>query len=438
MDLLGVKCFSNRQNPLTHVGNDERDAAFEAICKHFDRDWLAAKAGSHRVHDLWVRRDALSTIELFTLGVSLRNLDGIDESWVKHQVQLARGNDANNQNGAFFELIGANYLHAAGQRIIPAKRNQKGFDLDAIADSGFCWRVSLKTYAESRHEIQFKTKAKAARQQAMKAMKAKGVNGQIVFAADSWPTESYWQELLALLRASLVAYDGRNQHISRRKGGFINISPLAEEPGDKFADNYCSHTFLAISPFHSNEQANYLSKLESAVANLSKHVSRGSGQSAFILLRLPPTASAAHLKAWTDGFLRQNPNGVLDGVIFLQPYVAMDTSRTFVTHYTCASISPNYMESGKPVLKMAVPVGVISSQPPQWAVQVNDRVTPLEGYYTFQRGEHYHLMRETSTGLEGNIARKAPGIATRIVWREPEGEVVLTGRWGDELSIIGG
>jgi hypothetical protein len=433
-----VKCFSNRQNPLAKISDDDREAAFGVICKHFGRKWLEAEGGKHRLQKLWFRRDALSTIELFTLGVSLRNLDVIDGSWVKHQVRLVRGKDENNQNGAFFELIGANYLHEAGQRVTPAKPSQRGFDLDAVSDSGFCWRMSLKTYSESSHEKQFKKMAEVARQQALTIMKSRNVDSQIVVVADAYPTESSWQTLLTRLRESLVAYGGHNQHIARGNGWSINIGPVAMESGEALASGYCSHTFTAVSPFHANEQANYLSKLESAVANLSRHVSGASGQSAFILIRLPPTASAEHLRRWTDEFLRQNPAGVLDGVGFLQPYIAMDPSNTFVTHYGCASVASRYVESGRPVLMIEVPVGVITTQPPQWELQVDGQVIRLDGQYIFQRGEHYHLMQKTSTGLEGNIKRKAPGVETRIVWMEPEGEAVLAGRWGEDLSIIGG
>ena len=60
--------------------------------------------------------------------------------------------------------------------------------------------------------------------------------------------------------------------------------------------------FIGVVPFHTNEQKNFNSKLESAIANLEKHVQPNENICPVLLLKLPPSASVSTMQKWGKNF----------------------------------------------------------------------------------------------------------------------------------------
>lgn len=433
--------FGKRQNPLSEFSGQELEAAFKAVCDNFGEKWLSDERGTHRLQRLWSRRDALSTTELFTFGIAIKQLSLIDSKWLVQQVKLVKGKDENNQNGAIFEILAASYFCVNDQLVVPATANQKGYDIDVKLAGAIRWRISLKAYSKSIHEKLFQKKMEVVRQKVVALMGHRRLNVQVFIIASEWPTESNWQSLLASLRDFLFEYSGSPLSRTTHQGCWaVTVAPLAPAVGEQFARSHFSYTLIGIAPYHPNEQKNFLCKLESAISNLAKNCTAHDGQHAFIFLRLPPTASAGTLKGWVDEYLKMNPSCVLDGVMFLQPYTASDESgqTSHIAHYFTSALSARYAAITNPLVHLEVPVGIITLRPPLWQLQVGQEATTLEEQYIFQQGQHYTVMRPTATGQEGNIVRKAPGIHTHLVLDGRPNFPTITGRWGEEICLIGG
>lgn len=432
--------IKNRQNPLTDTPTEEIESAFKSICDYFGVTWLECTDGLHRLQSLWSRRDSISTIELFTFGVALKKISSIDSKWLNHQVKVIKKNDQNNQNGAIFEILAASHFLVDGQQILPSPINQKGYDLDLVLAHNLRWRVSIKSYSKSTHENLFIRKMEIVRQKLITIMKNNVAHIQFFVSAKTYPSESNWQKLIASLRDFLINYKGIK--LSKEIDNFWTLTaiPLNPDKEESFARNYFSYTLIGIAPYHRNEQNNFVSKLEAAVSNLSKHIKTGDDYHAFTLIRLPSTASVVTLKNWVNTYLAENSSSILDGVIFIQPYISSFNNRnsSFVAYHYASSLSSCYIQSKNKLAHMEVPVGVNTLQPPVWKLQAGKEETILENSYIFQRGEHYTLMKTKLNGsLEGNILRKAPGIHTHIVLKDDANTPTITGRWGEDLYLIG-
>jgi hypothetical protein len=429
--------FGHRQNPLINVPQEEVQSAFDAILARFPEEWLTDDKGDHRLQLLWQRRDGHATSELFTFGSALARGSQLDPKWLAHQVAVVKQPDTNNQNGAIFEILAAKYLDAPDQVVIPAPINQKGYDLDVDTPTAR-WRVSLKTYSESTHSKTFQRRMDLVRKRIIELISSQRDHLQILVVGSAYPTESDWQELLALVRDLFGPGAGAPTMPVARGIWNILLKPLIQDPPEVFASTRSSYTFTGTVPFHANEQKNFVDKLELAVSQLAKHVPLSSARSAVILLRVPQSASAVTLQSWVDEYLRDHPDSVLDGVFILQPYLTSDPTgeKSLAAYFLATSISERYRAAGNS-LRITIPVGVTTSSPPTWRFKAGPAASALGSQYIFQKGEHYILPRATATGMEMKISRKAPGVHSYVMVEDRQGAPILGGRWGEELLLTG-
>jgi hypothetical protein len=153
--------FGHRQNPLRDVSIELLNETFKHLHQFFGTEWLTGK-GDHPLQVLWRRKDFIATNELYLLADALKNLSKLDYPWVAHQVNLAKIPNINNQRGAFFELIGLNYLlNSSGEsRLEPTKANEAGFDATLHFSAGSRINYSLKNYGTSTFQATFEGKSR--------------------------------------------------------------------------------------------------------------------------------------------------------------------------------------------------------------------------------------------------------------------------------------
>ena len=143
--------FGNRQNSLP-LSDEALSSSFKHIHDYFETQWLST-GGDHPLQMLWGRRDSMATNELYLLADALQNLSALNPSWTKHQVKLIKGKDKNNRQGAFFELIGLNYLtQGASSKLEPAKASNAGIDARLLLQNRHTINFSLKNYGQSSHQ----------------------------------------------------------------------------------------------------------------------------------------------------------------------------------------------------------------------------------------------------------------------------------------------
>ncbi len=389
---------------------------------------------------MWNRRDALSTNELFTFGKSLIAAENASTDWLRAQIKHVCGKDENNQKGAVFEILVVGYT-ASQQLVTPAPANQPGYDIDIETENGNRYRASLKRYSQSSHEKLFRTKAALAEEKFLDGLNKSRHNAQIYIESKEYPDESDWQKLYQELYQLASSFRGTKQSIEIKDTWVVYLLPLVPEKNEKFSETHISYSFICTSPYHRNEQNNLISKLELAVSNLDGHVKRNLERVPIIIMQLPITASALTLTSWTKEYLNTNKSSAIDAVIFLQSYTASntDTSSSYIMHFMSGVVSEAFGTKANQPLVFEVPVGAITTQPPEWSFRSNMGQQQLSCQYVYQRGKHYILVSSNDAGdMSVHITRKAPGIETIALLNLVSGQIVINGRWGDELCLIGG
>lgn len=430
--------FHTRQNPL-ECPIEEIEDAFAKIVNYFDEAWLTTEDGTHVLQLLWKRRDALSTNELFTFGKSLIAAEKASPDWLKNQVKLVRGKNENNQKGAIFEILAVGYT-ASNQIVIPASANQPGYDLDIETKNGTSYRVSLKRYSQSSHEKLFRKKSAHAEVRFIEGLKKSRRNASLFIEAREYPSESDWQKLYLLVYQLASAFDGSTTVIDNFEDRWdVAVMPLNSERNEIFSVGQISHTFICVSAYHKNEQDNFLSKLEDAVSNLERHVQHDSGRLPMIFMQLPDTASANILATWAQEYLFANNSSILEAICFIQPYVTKNDSSSQITYFFSFASSMSFIKKEKEIMVFEMPVGSITSQPPEWSLQSFTEESQLIDKYIYQHGKHFILPSMGKDGsIVGEISMKAPGIESMAVINIQGQEMIFGGRWGHELCLLGG
>ncbi len=432
--------IEKRQNPLTHYPIEEVEQAFEKIAQYFGDVWLKTESGSHVLQLLWNRRDALSTNELFTFGRSLIAAENSSVDWLKDQIKLVRGKDENNQRGAIFEILTVGYT-AFRQTVIPAPMSQPGYDIDIGTKDGTLYRASLKRYSQSTHEKNFRKKSEVAKAKFLSGLKESRRNALLYIEAKEYPSESDWQKLYSAIYRLSSDFRGYKT-ITAVNGKWLTVLlPLVPEQNEEFATTNISYSFVCASPYHKNEQMNFFSKLETAISNLEHHVTSSSNQVPIIIMQLPVTAPAPTLTSWAKEYLNNNPSNSIKAIFFLQPYTASNEnmSSSYIAHFASVAVSNSFHNNAVQPLKFEVPVGVITSQPPEWRLQSNIGEKQLPEQYVYQKGRHYISASIDGSGeFSANITRKAPSIESVAVFNLNGQNYTIGGRWGEDLCLIGG
>jgi hypothetical protein len=429
----------HRQCPTDGPSTEEMNVALEAIADHFTEAWLTDKTGGHELQCLWRRKDALASIELVTFGSALKSADAIDPAWTGRQIKIMQRSDVNNRRGACFEILGLGYF-APTYLVIPAPDGQPGYDLRVMVTEEYQLRVSLKCYAESTHERNFRKKGEQARDKFLQACSGRSHAVQVLVEALVHPSESEWQMLFAKLIELAKSYNGWPLTTQVDKSWIVSLMPLALTPGEVFSPQHLSYTFICLAPYHQNEQQNFLSKLEGAISNAEKHIRGTDGGPPWIMIRLPPTASSTSLQAWTQEYLNGLSNPKVLCVSFLQPYFVVDvaTQTNYVAHHFTTAASPALVDRTRGGLRLVTPFGVPTAQPPLWQLHSSDVSVVLKDRYMHQSGKHFMLAQGNGSDWECNVSLKASGIEQVAVFNPNGQPFVIEGLWCTDLLLIGG
>ncbi|MBF0181915.1 MAG: hypothetical protein HQM03_18005 [Magnetococcales bacterium] len=431
-----------RQNPIGQPFSEiDVNSALEAISANFKEAWLK-KDEHHPLQILWKRKDALSTIELFTLGRAILLLSEIDPRWVKYQVDLSRGNDANNRRGALFELLSACFLSTNSQKVVPARINQKGFDVTVRLHTGNTFNLSIKNHGYSYHHEEFRRRSRTFEIKLREGMKPRKFYWLQVFIEfnNGYPNPGDWANLERYFPSFLDEYKGDVAH-SRCGEWSISLSDR-KSPGDLFHTRYNSYTFVVTSSFHKNENQNLISKLDQASNNLEKHGPHETQDSInMVYFRVPQDVSLENCISWGKQYFCEKHNSPISGVLFYQPSVVYSDGKHFIAHYSLPVISDNFIKwkarSGA-IPAMSFPVGVVCNQlPANHLTDGKALLSIIKEKYLYQSGKHFmEVSPDCSGGFSGNLSRPGPGIHQYSVFTIDDNDVILQGRFGDELLIL--
>jgi hypothetical protein len=218
----------------------------------------------------------------------------------------------------------------------------------------------------------------------------------------------------------------------------VAVGPLAEEYGT-FSPKNISHTFIAMAPYHKNEDKNLLDKLDEACINFTHHAAKRTSEILrLVLIHVPETASLTSCKEWASQYFTDSPGTPVGAILLYQPTVARDINdmtKIGVYHYMTVVPGPQYKQwyqpqgSHHPVIPLTMRAGIVPKEPTQVILSGGQHGIPIDGKYIYQQGHHYIM---TQKDEHGNHVMKVQNIASGIVIH-----AVGQGSQGEEFVVSG-
>ena len=446
-----MKYFETRQNQ-TGQTEDQLEPIFKSLADTFSYKWLKT-AGAHPLQQLWMRRDALATNELFAFGDAVLRVKAIDAKWIAEQAKLVKTDHVNNRNGAMFEINAVGMLATAKQEVKPAQGNNPGFDATLKLSGDKSMRVSLKNYGDSAHYKTFNGYAGKFEARLVELLKMLNIPSVqiIIEKVGTYPEKQDWQELTDHMEAILRGYSKGNPQLFGIEKKWAVVLSTLKDGAQPFHPAFNSYTLIIASSYHKNEHKNLLDKLDEAAANLVKHSKGETDQVCnIVFVHLPESASITACKEWADSYLQNYPDKPLTGIILYQPVVASDPSndRNFIHHgfqmvFNLAKYNTWNTEGVN--LSFSLPVGVLNSEPSVNAVMIEkDGIKEKLNYpdkYFFQRGNLYlDSVKDAQGNIHGNIQRYASGVFSHSVFQPfpDQPAMLMSGRFApvDKLLVL--
>lgn len=383
------------------------------------------------------------------LGDVLKKLRTVDENWLDFQIKRAKGNDRNNRIGAFFEIFGLGFFEQEKYRLIPAPKNQKGFDGKIIFPNSAEIRLSLKNYGESYHNEVFDVNCKKLDQQIVNELRRLKVPPIVILidTINQYPDTKQWNYLFKNIAGLLKQFKGLNLFFKLDCGWNVYLTPLSVEPEILHLD-YQSYTLILVCKFHKNEIKNLIDKFDEAFYNLKEHSRIENDKTInFVYVKLPETASMASCVEWAKNYLDGKNRNLISGVIFYQPTVTTDNNgrSVTITHYVEILHNENYQNWSHinqiqlSQIKVNFPVGIVTTAPSELKIRVGENMVDISGNYVFQSGEHFvRSITKDDGSIEGHVSKIATGITSHVVFKPipNDADLIITGLLPKDYKLL--
>ena len=428
-----MKYFINRDNPLTDTDINEIESAYSTIVEYFEKSWLLTK-GSHPLQILWNRSDHLSTIELTTFGKALIKLKDIDEKWLDYQITLIKSDNISNQKGAFWEIIGSFYLIDKNVEIIPAKKNQSGFDVSIKnKQTNKIINYSLKYFSFSENHKLFLKNCEEIHLLIYSTIKTLKINNIAIFVRKhkKYPSSEDWSNLKSILVDGLKKF--KNQTISFNNEMWEVILSYLSEERNNLHESYTSHTVCIISPYHKNEQSNFNSKIEDAILNLKEHRNfENENTINALFINLPRTVSMNQCDEWLDEYFKQVQEDPISSIILYQPSVNFlyKEKQTYLQHCVHITNNDNFLKwtenDKRNNVELWFLTGIGIASPHSEKLLINDKLVNLDNSYCYQQGDLYiNPFKIRKGAIYEKLEKVSSGIQTHIVTKKSKSKFIF-------------
>lgn len=443
--------FENRQN-VTKQSAEELNTIFKCIADNFSHKWIKSSKG-HPLQQLWKRKDALSTNELYFFGDCLKRLSEIDPKWVKNQISQIKSDHSNNRQGAFFEIIGLGILSTSEQIVSPTKGNNPGFDGVLSLNEVKSMRISIKNYGDSLHYQEFISYSQKVEKKLKEILKDNSITSiQVVIdSPKSYPSKQDWENLLNQIPNILLNYkSGEPKAFSISDFWFFMYGDLKDDY-QKLHEGFNSYTLIISSTFHKNEEKNLLDKLDEACYNLIKHSQNESDDLInVVFIHLSESASIIQCSEWVNNYFISNSEKPITGIILYQPTVSSNLVKdnNFIHHcFQLIFRNEKFIRwnSLNKQINFCLPVGIIDNNPSEnkliFKQNEEKHTIDIKNKYMFQRGNLYLEGKEDEKGtVTGNVKRIASGVFAHSVFQPfpDQPAFVLSGHFPpvDKLLIL--
>lgn len=387
----------NRQIP-NDLAHEKVVSNIEFIEEVIGRKWLNKSGKKYNaLRELWLRTDFLSTIELYTLGTALKNIECNENiDWIDDFIKQIKSSNHDNIIGVCFEAI-AYSLFSTHNEVILSKPGQPGYDFSVLMDAGEV-RFSCKKLQESDEEKKLKQEfiyiGKVFKEELIKNR----LTGKQLFFYSHENSKTPTRTVLKKQISKIVSENIKESRI----GGFdILLKDFSSDvAGFKLTDLEPSYIVNLVAAHSKNEQKRFERLFENAVKNISKHSTVESGKSVnAIIISLPESISIEKAREWLEKKFKNNASKVAF-VMLMKSLPATSQSDTTVTvHEIGVVVNLNSKSTlldlinKKPgdYFKVSVPVGLVNMEECQNIVCSNMGNMDISSSYIFQEAAfNYH------------------------------------------------
>ncbi|MEZ8315933.1 hypothetical protein AB6C44_20210 [Vibrio splendidus] len=371
----------------------------EFIEKVIGKEWLNKSGNKYNaLRELWLRTDFLSTIELYTLGTALKNIEcNENRDWINDFIKQIKSSNHDNIVGVCFEAI-AYSLYSSDNEAMLSKPGQPGYDFSAKTDAGEV-RFSCKKLQESDEEKKLKQEFKYIEKVFKEQLTKYRLTGKQLF-------------FYSHRNSRVPSRNALKKHISRvvsenvkqsRIGEFdILLKDLSSDvEGFNFTDLEPSYAVNMVAAHSSNEQKRFERLFKNAVKNISKHSTVEPGKSVnAIIMSLPESISIEKARGWLENKFKSDGSKV--GFVMLirsLPANSKDDNSTVTVHEIGLVVNLNSTSTLLDLInkkagdyfKLSVPVGVVSMKECQNVIYSDIGSMDVSSSYIFQKAAfNYH------------------------------------------------
>jgi hypothetical protein len=169
---------------------------------------------------------------------------------------------------------------------------------------------------------------------------------------------------------------------------------------------------------HQNEQDTFIEDLRKGCSNLVKHTRNHPDSACPVLfVRLCANASLSNCAERANDYFNQLPSERVGLILLYQAAVVTSEIETSIAHYIVPILGPQFeiwtRPPGKPVRQLpnlAVLIGVTLGAASRKVIRTEAGEIPLDGSYTYQRGDIYKFYRCEGKEVQVQLSNPAPQI----------------------------
>jgi hypothetical protein len=411
-----IDYLASRQAAGLGTDRNELNAKLDTLVRHFGIGWLTA-GGSNPLQKLWASKHALATNELLNLGDAIEGLETVDNSWLDRQVGKIKNGDQGNRAGAIFELLALNMFLSSGNSVRPSRSNSPGFDGVVDLPDSSSLLVSIKNHGTTSYEQDFRRHAKDLDDHFARWLKRHSLSAELrIFCSDNISSTG-WASLKKDIQHILDGQlDGTAKDVNISGQWTIILKNIDSEYAPLSTRNVSSVFFICAKE-HKNEQVKFIEDLRKDCSNLVKHTGDASDDALRVLfVRLGGSAPTQQCSEWARDYFVQFPHEKVGIIVLYQAAVVNSKEQTSLSHYILPIEGPQFADWSHPTGKSArrlpdlsVLVGVNIAEASKKVIQTDSGQIPLEGMYTYQRGDIYRSYKFREK-LQCVVSNPAPGI----------------------------
>jgi len=361
--------------------------------------WLNKSGNKYNaLRELWLRTDFLSTIELYTLGTALKNIECCEnKDWINDFIKQVKSSNHDNIIGVCFEAI-AYSLYFSDNKAILSKPGQPGYDFSVKTDAGEV-RFSCKKLQESDEEKKLKQEFKYIEKVFKESLIENKLNGKQLFFYSHFNSKIPARNVLKKHISKVVTKNIKESKV----GGFdILLKNLSSDvEGFNFTDIEPSYAVNMVASHSKNEQKRFERLFKNAVKNISKHsvVETGRAVNA-IIISLPESISIEKASKWLENKFKSDGSKIAFVMLIRSLPAHSDNDKSTVTvHEIGAVVNLNSTSTLLDLIntnagdyfKLSAPVGLVSMKECQNVIHSDMGNMDITSSYIFQKGVfNYH------------------------------------------------